>query len=92
MPRPSSSRDLTGRTMYRSNLFGKLILQVEERVVTGYVGRLAPGVHRTPIVDTFWRDATLADLSELDWMARQEEAKLKGEPLPPPPGRHAVRL
>jgi hypothetical protein len=91
MPRPTSSRDLTGRTMYRTNFFGKLVLQVEERRVTGYAGRLAPGVERTPIVDTFWRDATNHDLIELDWRARNDAAAAAGQPPPPPPGRHFER-
>lgn len=85
MPRLPSSKDLTGRTTYRSNIFGKLILQVEENRVTGYAGRLLPGVIRTPIIETFWRDATVSDLSTLDYIARQEKAKDEGLPPPIPP-------
>ena len=49
---------LTGRTRYRVNLFGKVILQVEETGEAMWQGsrRVALGSH--------WRDATATDLTE----------------------------
>jgi hypothetical protein len=54
---------LTGRTRHRQSLFGKMVLQVEERQrrVTLY----GPGRERYSGELLRWRDACFADLYEL---------------------------
>jgi|GEM_PF-3458846 len=50
---------LTGETRHRVSLFGRLILQAEEREPT------APGVFKP----TRWRDAVERDLADLQFMS-----------------------
>lgn len=75
MPRPHGL-SLTGKTQYRESLLGKLILQVEEHIVTGTVGEDA-----VPVRSTQWRDAKRSDLPMLRWLK-----KPRG-PAPSPPVR-----
>ena len=72
MPAPPGSSDLTGATRYRNGWRGVLVLQVEEKFIAYWQGRLAPGVQRTPIMDTKWRDATVKDMRMLDYLSRRD--------------------
>ena len=84
MPYPPGSSNLTGTTRYRTSFMGKMILQVEERHIAHYEGRLQPGVERQPVYGTSWRDATAKDMSTLEWMARSA-------PTPPSGGSAGQR-
>lgn len=70
MPMVPYARDLTGLTRYRSGFRGTLVLQVEEKRIAYYAGRLSPFEKRTPVYEHVWRDAKVIDLRALDWFAR----------------------
>lgn len=84
MPRPTGSSDLTGATRYRNGFRGVLVLQVEERVVAFFKGKLSPGSQRQPVYKMQWRDATTKDLRVLEYLEGQDEAAMAGDRPPAP--------
>lgn len=63
---------LTGKTRYRQNVFGKLILQVEYMVNLDEQDPYAI----YPMMSNRYRDATFEDLQELDSMKNKKGEKV----------------
>lgn len=80
MPGFPGCDSLTGQTRYRNGWFGTLVLQVEERAVAYWAGRLQPGVERTPVYENKWRDAKTTDFRILEYIERKRNGE---NPAPP---------
>ena len=58
----ATNKRLTGHTRYRTGLFGKMILQVEEKanIECPHMFDLSPDF-------TYWRDAKTTDITQMEY-------------------------
>ncbi|ACL57579.1 hypothetical protein [Methylobacterium nodulans] len=77
------ARHLTGRVRGRPGWFGRVVMQVEVRSPEPLYPKVPPRGQRdvgAQGADTFWRDATVMDLAEINPRGRERDADRRARP------------